>query len=379
MTDPDEPHQRHWLDRYLPAIQLALEEFLLRGEWPERAPFRRRLAQLGHDEIDVDDMTRELPRFAWEPEARQTWPPSSDRIQLGLQVLRELPAAKPLLDTCIAIVRWCYLQYKAEGPLPTIERPDGHLEGNGGRDESLLATAGGDKVVLSRALDVLASHRPSVLEDRVWVGGRVESWMVNLRTIPNFKSVTTVDDYIAAQERNTPTGRKRWSTWPTSDAQSWYADDLPTVQGQSGPVEIFVVMPFSEPWSAGIYDFIMRSADELGAPQGALRVYRADEIAAPGTITDQIKRAIETAAVVIADITSLNANVMWELGYADGCRKSLVILNQDHAVSPFDLYTRRQVLYSSTPTKDDHIRLSRHLVEALRAALGDSQPSWLPG
>jgi hypothetical protein len=56
--------------------------------------------------------------------------------------------------------------------------------------------------------------------------------------------------------------------------------------------------------------------------------------------------------------------------------KALVILNQDHTASPFDLYVRRQVLYQKTPTKDDEGKLLRHLVEALRSAFGEKPPSW---
>jgi hypothetical protein len=105
----------------------------------------------------------------------------------------------------------------------------------------------------------------------------------------------------------------------------------------------------------------------LGAAQGRLYLYRADEIAAPGRITDQIWEALTNADVVIADITGLNPNVMWELGCADGLGRTSVILNQNPGSSPFDLGDRRQVAYHMPATKDDEKRLLRHLIEALRA------------
>lgn len=132
--------------------------------------------------------------------------------------------------------------------------------------------------------------------------------------------------------------------------------------------ELFVIMPFTEPWSDGVHSFIRRVAALLGASHGQLYLYRADEIAVPGRITDQIREALASADVVIADITGLNPNVMWELGCADGLGKTSVILNQNPGSSPFDLGNRRQVAYHMPPTEDDEKRMLRHLVAALRAS-----------
>ncbi len=96
-----------------------------------------------------------------------------------------------------------------------------------------------------------------------------------------------------------------------------------------------------------------------------LRVYRADDIAASGQITAQIAEAIRTAYVVVADITGLNANVMWELGFAHALGRPVVTINQDISSSPFDVRNWRQVAYSSTPTTHDHQRLTEHLRDTL--------------
>jgi nucleoside 2-deoxyribosyltransferase len=129
-------------------------------------------------------------------------------------------------------------------------------------------------------------------------------------------------------------------------------------------------MPFNEPWSDGTYSLIRRAVRQIDAPEDALRLYRADEIAEPGQITQQVRDAIGSAHVVIADITHVNPNVMWELGYADGLGKTLVILNQDPGSSPFDMVDRRQVAYRTSPTDTDEENLTRHLIEALRAGYG---------
>ena len=134
--------------------------------------------------------------------------------------------------------------------------------------------------------------------------------------------------------------------------------------------DLFVIMPFSEPWSDGTYAFFRRAVGQIDAPDGALRLYRADEIAEPGQIRQQVKAAIDTAHVVIADITHVNPNVMWELGDADGLGKTFVILNQDPQTSPFDMVDRRQVAYNLSSADKDEQNLTRHLIEALRTGHG---------
>jgi hypothetical protein len=150
----------------------------------------------------------------------------------------------------------------------------------------------------------------------------------------------------------------------------------PWAVGESAQLEIFVLMSFA-PLSTGVYEFIRRSVNQLNAPAGLIKLYRADDIADPGKITDQIERAIETASVVVADITGLNPNVMWELGYASAYRKPLVILNQDPEASPFDLKPVRQVSYDAIPTAANQEFLLKHLIQALLAAVGDHVPEWL--
>jgi hypothetical protein len=61
-------------------------------------------------------------------------------------------------------------------------------------------------------------------------------------------------------------------------------------------------MPFGESWSDGNYAFIRRAVAKLDVPEGGFRLYRADEIAEPGQITDQIKDAIRRAQVVMRPV-----------------------------------------------------------------------------
>jgi hypothetical protein len=352
-----EAKRRNWVDRFRAALELALEEFLGSGQWPERERFRRRLIQRGLDELNLDELLREMPRSGWSRS-----PVIPDQVVLSLQVLHELPQAQRLLEVCMALAARAYELYSSEAEEPVLR----------GDDPALVSAAGGDEGLLTRALEVLKQNPPSLVggggsgpDPATW------TWWLNDAAMPAFKGVATLQDYLAAQEKLITNDRALYGRAPAPPTLSPLGtaavqEDLPDAPQTAGPAELFVIMPFGEPWSDGTYAFIRRAVGQLDAPEHGLRLYRADEIASPGQISGQIRDAITQAFVVIADITGVNPNVMWELGYADGQGKAIVILNQDPDSSPFDMADRRQVAYHASPTDEDEANLVRHLVEAMR-------------
>jgi hypothetical protein len=345
-----EARRRTWVDQFRPACLLALQDFLATAEWPEREPFRRKLVQRGLD-LSLDELLQNMPRSHWE--SRYSPP---ERVVLPFQVLKELPDARELLAVCVAIVVRAYELYRSEEDEPTL-RSD---------DPALLAAAHGDAKLLLCAREVVGQHSPHPLGGGT-SGTDSTEWTrtLNHATVPAFKKATSLDGYLLAQERIITEERSR---------SGHVSDRLPSeaapAEALASRVDLFVLMPFTQPWSEGVYSFIHRATRTLGAPEHVLHLYRADEIARPGRITDQIKEAIERAHVIIADISDVNPNVMWELGYADGLGKTIVILNQSPGTSPFDMVDRRQVQYSSVPTDADEAALVLHLKEALRDAIG---------
>jgi hypothetical protein len=355
-----------WVDRFRPALDLALGQFLTSAEWPERERFRRTLVQRGLDQLSLDEVLSSMPTSSWP--ARQLPP---DRVVLSLQVLQDLQAALPLLKLCVAITQRAYVLYCSEDEDDPVLRSE---------DPLLQAASHGDSHLLLCAREILTQHPPGPLGGGT-AGTDSTEWTrtLNEAAIPAFKDITTIDDYIAAQERIiSDDPYRRASGWrpalPATHLPGLRATGPPPAVGDSTPAhaDLFVIMPFSEPWSDGTYALIRRAVRQIDAPEGALRLYRADEIAEPGQITQQVTDAIGSAHLVIADITHVNPNVMWELGYADGLGKTLVILNQNPGSSPFDMVDRRQVAYNASPTEKDEESLTRHLIEALRAGCGVS-------
>ena len=119
---------------------------------------------------------------------------------------------------------------------------------------------------------------------------------------------------------------------------------------------VFVLMPFSADFD-DVY-MVIRDACTDQELDVSVACERADDIEKPGRITDQIIEAIRRADAIVADITGANANVMYELGYADALGIPTLILNQSVKDSPFDVASMRQVLYDrSRLVKDCRPRL----------------------
>jgi hypothetical protein len=106
----------------------------------------------------------------------------------------------------------------------------------------------------------------------------------------------------------------------------------------------FVVQPFASPFG-GYFDLIFKPAIE----QAGMEAIRADaEIFGAGKIMDQIWRGIRDADVLVAELTSKNPNVFYELGLAHALEKPVVLVSSNQEDVPFDLRHIRVILYDQT-------------------------------
>src|SRR5215475_3078399 len=104
-------------------------------------------------------------------------------------------------------------------------------------------------------------------------------------------------------------------------------------------------MPFAEP-IGGYYTTIYQPAIE----KAKLRANRADaDIYGTGKIIDQIWNGINSARVLLAELTGRNANVLYELGLAHALHKPVVLVCSNEEDVPFDLRHVRVIYYD----KDD--------------------------
>jgi hypothetical protein len=102
---------------------------------------------------------------------------------------------------------------------------------------------------------------------------------------------------------------------------------------------IFVAMPFAKEFD-NIYFFGIKGPVEAHGR----KCERVDQEHFTGDIITQIKKRIDACEMVIGDLTGQNANVFYEVGYAEGQEKRVLLLTQDDN-TPFDLKTQRQIRY----------------------------------
>lgn len=103
----------------------------------------------------------------------------------------------------------------------------------------------------------------------------------------------------------------------------------------------FVMQPFAAPLG-DYYEKIYKPAIE----KAGLRPVRADaEIFATGKIMDQVWSGINAAKVLVAELTSRNPNVFYELGLAHAMKKPVVLVSAKEEDVPFDLQHIRVIYY----------------------------------
>lgn len=99
-----------------------------------------------------------------------------------------------------------------------------------------------------------------------------------------------------------------------------------------------------------------------------LTATRADSIARPGEIPDQVFRLLRDSEVVIADLTGANANVMYELGLRHTTGKLTIQLGERERL-PFDISVIRTILFKRT--EGGLIDARKRLSQAIAAGLAD--------
>lgn len=103
---------------------------------------------------------------------------------------------------------------------------------------------------------------------------------------------------------------------------------------------VFVLMPFDEKFN-DIYSYgIKQTCTEINA-----YCERVDEQIFSERILDRIYNQISKSDIIVADMTDRNANVFYEVGYAHGLGKNVILLTQKSEDIPFDLKHFPHIIY----------------------------------
>jgi hypothetical protein len=122
---------------------------------------------------------------------------------------------------------------------------------------------------------------------------------------------------------------------------------------------IFVAMPFEyhyqEMYKFGIFSAIDELNNELMFDP-KLDCCKADEIPFNTDLMCKICELIQSAEYVIGDISTQNANVMFELGLAYGTGKKVIIIKDENTKPPSDIQGIKYFLYRGLDDIKKHIR-----------------------
>jgi hypothetical protein len=122
----------------------------------------------------------------------------------------------------------------------------------------------------------------------------------------------------------------------------------------------FILMPFRDELEP-----VYKKIKEIVVIDQKLSCMRADDIYSAGIIIKEIWDSIQKAQIIIADATSKNPNVFYEMGLAHAIGKDIIIITQTMDDIPFDLRHRRLIIYDTNRLEEFGIRLSK-TIEGLK-------------
>ena len=118
----------------------------------------------------------------------------------------------------------------------------------------------------------------------------------------------------------------------------------PNLKGAGMPVAqplAFILMPFDADFEEVYTELIQKPLADAG-----FTVRRADSLLNQRNILQDVVRGIAQAELIVADVSGLNPNVMYEVGLAHAMGKRTVMITQDIDELPFDFRTYRANEYS---------------------------------
>ena len=139
-----------------------------------------------------------------------------------------------------------------------------------------------------------------------------------------------------------------WTVFEGDPFRILFGDGFPGAAKavQSAPIDetlIAVMMPFNKGDHSvdPVFGAIRNGVEAVGKT-----ARRVDELKTPTDIPDDVRNLIRSSYGVIVDLTGLNPNVMYELGFADALGKKPILIHEDPIGKlPFDFSSKRVFTY----------------------------------
>jgi hypothetical protein len=133
----------------------------------------------------------------------------------------------------------------------------------------------------------------------------------------------------------------------TSDLRQLAGDVVTLCEKIVATDNVFIIMPFGEEFR-DVYESFSAVCHEVG-----FRAERTDESTSSERIIPRILDGIRRSAFVIADVTQTSANVSYEVGFAQGMGRPVIVSAQKGTLLPFDFADIPVLFWSS----QDDLRL----------------------
>lgn len=252
----------------------------------------------------------------------------------------------PYLQEILAGVKFNLLERPEKGKIKLTETARQILKPQSKSDkEEGLKFAAINAPVIS---EVYAHYRGENLPDEEFFNNAlVDNFKIPEEKVKDFRDIffSTLEFANLIEDHD---GRKR-----LIDATTDYTTpDEPTktlkkleknVKVKSGDT-CFVMMPFGPPLGT-YYEKIYKPAIEKA---GLIAMRADDDLFGTGKIMDQIWTGINSAKILVAELTSRNPNVYYELGLAHALHKPVVLVSNTEEDVPFDLNHIRVIYYDMT-------------------------------
>lgn len=127
----------------------------------------------------------------------------------------------------------------------------------------------------------------------------------------------------------------------------------------------FVIQPFD----GGSFDKRYSDIIEPAIKDANLSPYRVDQDPSVEVPIDDIEKGIREARICLAEVTTDNPNVWYELGFALACEKSVILIcSEDRTKFPFDIQHRTVIRYK-TDSPSDFTALKERITQRATALL----------
>ena len=208
----------------------------------------------------------------------------------------------------------------------------------------------------SKALRIVSEKLPNVKHVAMTMHGagygldEREAFLAQLGGIMDALAEETTPSKISIVERDSGRAKRLknilWETWPEVSSHSkkliYKASPITAGADSQNKPHIFVAMPFSKDLEDVFFFGIQGPINEAG-----YLCERVDMVSFTGDILDRIKTRIETAALVVADLTGANPNVYLEVGYAWGKNRPTLLLVKKTDELKFDVRGQRCLAYEN--------------------------------